>query len=95
MPAIVERLVKQLLDKGYNESKARAIAHSAMVKAGNITEDGKATLKGAKRGRMTPAQRAKDRAAKSRGGYPSDYYYNPYNNTAVKGYINKNVKRVK
>ena len=95
MPAILDRLVSQLKDKGYSDEKAHAIAFSAMKKAGNIDENGKATLKGAKRGRMTPAQRAKDRAAKRLGGNPNDYYYNPVNNTAVKGLVNRRVKRRK
>lgn len=44
---------------------------------------------------MTPAQRAKDRAAKKSGGKSSDYTYNKHNNTAVKGKVNNNVKKRK
>ena len=44
---------------------------------------------------MTPAERAKDRAAKARGGKPSDYKYNKHNNSAVKGKVNSKVKKRK
>lgn len=92
MPKIVERLVSQLEAKGMGKSQAYAVATSAMKKAGNIDSKGNATAKGIKRGNMTPAQRAKDRAAKSDGGKPSDYKYNSKNNTAVKGKVNSKVK---
>lgn len=95
MPKIVERLVSQLKAKGMSESQAYAIANSKMKKAGNIDSHGKATKKGEKRGNMTPAARAKDRAAKESGGKASDYKYNKKNNTAVKGKINSNVKKRK
>ena len=36
MPAILERLVKQLKAKGKSESAARAIAISALQKSGNL-----------------------------------------------------------
>jgi hypothetical protein len=92
MPKIVERLVSQLEAKGMDKSKAYAIANSQMKKAGNIDSHGNATKKGIKRGNMTPAARAKDRAAKKNGGKPSDYKYNSKNNSAVKGKVNKTVK---
>ena len=95
MPKIVERLVSQLTANGMSKSKAYAVAVSKMKKAGNLDYSGNATKKGIKRGNMTPAQRAKDRAAKSSGGKPSDYKYNSKNNSAVKGKINKSVKRRK
>lgn len=93
MPPILDRLVSQLKAKGMDDEKAHAVAFSTMKKAGNIDANGKVTLKGAKRGRMTPAERAKDRAAKARGGRPEDYNYNPFNNSAVKGRINDKVKK--
>lgn len=92
MPKIVERLVSQLEAKGMKKGQAYAVATKAMQKAGNIDKHGNATAKGTKRGNMTPAQRAKDRAAKSSGGKASDYKYNKKNNTAVKGKVSKNVK---
>jgi hypothetical protein len=95
MPKIVERLVSQLMDKGIGKAQAYAIANKRMKEAGNIDSSGKATAKGEKRGNMTPAARAKDRAAKESGGKASDYKYNAKNNTAVKGKINKNVKHRK
>ena len=95
MAKIVERLVKQLKGNGMAESQAYAVATKAMQKAGNITKSGKETAQGKKRGDMTPAERAKDRAVKKSGGKPSDYKYNKNNNTAVKGKVNKNVKKRK
>jgi uncharacterized protein YoaH (UPF0181 family) len=95
MPKIVERLVSQLKAKGMSEGQAYAIANSEMKKAGNIDSHGKATKKGEKRGRMTPAARAKDRAAKASGGESKDYKYNKKNNTAVKGKVNTDVKKRK
>lgn len=95
MPKIVERLVKQLIANGMNKDQAYAVAVKKMREAGNIDKSGRETVKGKKRGNMTPAERAKDRAAKKRGGKPSDYTYNKANNTAVKGKPNKNVKKRK
>ena len=95
MAKITERLVRQLTANGMDPGKARAVAHKKMKAAGNITSSGKATAKGKKRGDMTPAQRAKDRAAKTSGGKASDYKYNKNNNTAVKGKVNKSVKKRK
>lgn len=86
MPKILERLVSQLKAKGHSESSAYAIATKSLQKSGNLKKGTqKATAKGKKRGKMTPAARAKDRAAKSRGGKASDYKYKRSNNTAVKG----------
>ena len=93
MPKILDRLVKQLRAKGMGKSQAYAIATSRMQKAGNLKKGTQeATVKGKKRGDMTPGQRAKDRASEG-SGKPSDYKYNGKNNTAVKGRINHNVKR--
>ena len=95
MPKIVERLVSQLTTNGMDKKKAYAVAVSQMKKAGNIDSKGKETAQGKKRGNMTPSERAIDRAVKSRGGKKSDYSYNKKNNTAVKGKVNKNVKKRK
>jgi len=94
MPKILERLVKQLKDKGKSDSSAYAIATSVLQKSGNLKPGTqKATSKGIHRGNMSPAERAKDRAAKTSGGKASDYKYNKTNNTAVKGKINPKVKK--
>ncbi len=92
MPKIVERLVSQLTANGMDKKKAYAVAVKKMKEAGNLDKNGKETAKGKKRGNMTPAERAKDRAARESGGKPSDYKYNAKNNSAVKGRVNKNVK---
>ena len=63
MPAILERLVGQLKDKGYSQSSAEAIATKSLQKAGDLKPGSReATSKGAKRGAMSPGDRAKDRA---------------------------------
>jgi len=85
VPKILERLVSQLKAKGKSENAAYAIATSALQKSGNLKKgSNKATAKGAKRGEMTPAARAKDRAAKKSGAKPSSYKYNSRTNTATK-----------
>lgn len=93
MPKILDRLVKQLKDNGMNEKQAYAVAIKKLQESGNLKKGStEATEKGKKRGDMTPAERAKDRASKKSGGKPSDYKYNKKNNSAVKGRINKKVK---
>ena len=94
MPKILERLVSQLVKNGMPKDKAYAVAVSKLQKSGNLKKGStEPTEKGERRGNMTPAQRAKDRAAKRSGGKASDYKYNKHNNTAVKGKVNKNVKK--
>ena len=94
MPKILDRLVSQLIKNGMDKDKAYAVAVSQLQKAGNLKKGStEATSKGLKRGEMTPAQRAKDRAAKTSGGKASDYRYNKHNNTAVKGGVNKKVEK--
>lgn len=91
---IVGRLAQQLMDNGMPRDKAYAVATKKMQESGNVKKGTqKATAKGESRGEMTPAQRAKDRAAKKSGGSPSDYNYNEKNNSAVRGKPNKNVKK--
>jgi len=83
-PAIKRRLVSQLKGNGKSTSAAHAIATAALKKSGNLDKCGNATAKGKKRGKMTPAQRSNDRAAKYNGGKASDYHYKKANNTSVK-----------
>lgn len=85
MPKILDRLVRQLETKGKNKQAAFAIATSALQKSGNLKKGStEPTAKGVKRGNMTPAQRAKDRAVKRSGGSPSDYSYNSKTNQTRK-----------
>ena len=74
--SLVKRLTAQTGSKG--------MAIALLKKRGQMTKDGKLTAKGKKRNNMTAAERAKDRAAKKRGGKPSDYRYKKKTNTAVK-----------
>ncbi len=84
MPAILERLVSQLQNKGKSKSAAFAIATAALQKSGNLKKGTqKPTAKGKRRGAMTPAARAKDRAAKKAKHKPSDYKYNKTSNLAT------------
>ena len=82
MPAIVERLKRQLSARGVKDamSMAYALAH----KHGLINKSGELTAKGKKRQAMGAVGRAKDRAAKANGGKPNDYKYNPKTNRARK-----------
>lgn len=94
MPAILDRLVKQLIANGMSKDKAYAVATKKMQAAGNLKKGStEPTTKGIHRGKMTPAERARDRAAKRGGGKASDYKYNKHNNSAVKGKVNKRVKK--
>ena len=83
MPAILDRLVRQLRAKGHSNQAAHAIAVSALKKSGNLKSNGQATAKGRKRGKMTPGQRAKDRASKRSGRSTSEYKYNKRTNRAT------------
>ena len=85
MPKILDRLVKQLRDKGFNKSSSYAIATSQLQKSGNLKKGtNKATAKGKARGKMTPGQRAKDRASKASGKPASSFKYNKKTNRATK-----------
>ena len=85
MPKILDRLTKQLKDKGYNKKSAFAIATSKLQKSGNLKKGtNKPTTKGVIRGNMTPGQRAKDRASKASGNPVSTYKYNSKTNRATK-----------
>ena len=93
MPKLLDRCVRQLVANGKSEEAAYAICTASLKKSGNLDSKGEATSKGKKRGDMTPASRAKDRAAKKSGGKASEYKYNKNNNTAVKGKVNSKVKK--
>lgn len=85
MPAILDRLVRQLRAKGYKQGNAFAIATSQLQKAGDLKKGStKPTPKGTIRGKMTPGQRAKSRAVKYTGGKPSDYKYDKKTNRTRK-----------
>lgn len=67
MPAILDRLVRQLRAKGYDTSSAYAIATKKLQSSGNLKKGTqKATAKGKKRGKMSPEARAKSRARKAK-----------------------------
>lgn len=80
---ILKRLVSQLRAKGHSLTDAHKIAIAALQRSGNIDSKGKVTDKGIERGKMTPAERAKDRASKDSGRPTSDYKYNPKTNRAT------------
>jgi len=83
MPKILDRLVKQLKAKGKSKDAAYAIATSALQKSGNLKKGStEPTAKGIRRGNMTAAERAKDRASKKSGKPTTSYKYNQLNNTA-------------
>lgn len=93
MPKILDRLVSQLKANGKSEKAAYAIAVSGLQKSGNLKKGStEATAKGKKRGKMTPAERAKDRVRKHTGT-KKKLHYNKKNNTATIKKPSKNVKR--
>jgi hypothetical protein len=81
MPAIAERLKRQLQAKG--EPNAESKAYAFLNKAG-VLHGKELTAKGAKRQAMGAAGRAKDRAAKASGGSAGDFRYNSKTNRATK-----------
>ena len=84
MPKILERLVSQLKAKGKSDQAAHAIAVAALQRSGNLKKGStEATAKGKRRGNMSPAARAKDRAAKKSKHKTSDYKYNSKTNLAT------------
>ena len=80
VPKIVERLTRQLRGKGVKNPKSAAYAF--LTRAG-LMKGGKLTAKGKKRNAMTPAARAKSRAAKASGRSASSYKYNKRTNRAT------------
>jgi len=84
-PEILDRLVTQLKDKGMDNDKAHAVARSQLQKHGILKQGSdELTDKGKKRNSMTPAERAKDRAAKKDGNSSNEYKYNKKTNIATK-----------
>ena len=84
MPKILDRLVSQLEAKGKSKKSAYAIATSQLQKSGNLKKGtNTSTAKGRRRGNMTAAQRAIDRAAKLSGKPKSRYIYDKRTNRAV------------
>ena len=84
MPAILTRLISQLVAKGKSKKAARAIAVKALQKSGNLKRGStKVTAKGKRRGAMTPGQRAIDRASKRSGRPKADYKYTASTNRAT------------
>jgi len=82
-PALKVRLVAQLRAQGKSEADAYAIAQAVLLKSGNVDKDGNATEKGKRRGAMTPAERAIDRASSHSKHNASDYSYNSRTNRAT------------
>ena len=84
MPAILDRLIRQLKAKGHSNRAARAIAVKALQRSGNLKKGStKPTAKGVKRGKMTPGQRAIDRESKRSGRSKGEYKYNAKTNRAT------------
>lgn len=74
----------QLRAKGKSKQAAFAIATKALQKSGNLKKGTQeATAKGARRGKMTPAERAKDRASKRSSHKKSEYKYSSKTNRAT------------
>lgn len=94
MAKILDRLVYQLKKNGMSKDKAYAVAVSRLQKAGNLKRGStEPTSKGKKRGEMTPAQRAKDRARKTlKTDSGKTVYYNKKNNSATLKRPSKSVK---
>lgn len=79
---IETRLILQLAAKG--NKNAAEMAHGLLVEHHIIKPSGELTAKGKVRNDMTPAERAKERAAKASEGLhkPSEYVYNKKTNRA-------------
>jgi len=86
MPAILDRLVRQLKAKGVKKDRAHAVAVSQLQRAGILKKGTlELTAKGKKRQAMGAAGRAKSRAVKKSGGKykMSQYKYNKKTNRAT------------
>lgn len=81
MPAIENRLARQLASRGVKGARGMAIA--LLKKNGILNAKGGLTAKGRVRNAMSPAARAKDRAAKASGKSPSAYNYSSKTNRAT------------
>ena len=80
MPALFERLKRQLASRGVKG--AAGMAAALLRKRGQTDSKGKLTAKGKKRQALGNDGRAKDRAAKRDGRKASEYKYNPKTNKA-------------
>ena len=70
--------------KYFSKKHKVTIATSKLQKSGNLKKGTtKPTAKGLARGKMTPGQRAKDRASKASGNSKSSYKYNKKTNRAT------------
>ena len=69
---LVKRLIAQVGDKGF--------AYALLKKRGHMNPDGTLTAQGAKRNKMTAAERAHDRADTT----PHTHEYNPETNRTEK-----------
>ncbi len=79
MAAILDRLIEQLKQQG--RENAEKLARQILEKRGHLVKGTTfATPEGAKRGLMTPKERAIDRATKKSGRPPIDYIYDPKTN---------------
>ncbi len=79
MAKILKRLVRQLRSRGVDEPYRMA---AGLLKKYGLMRKGKLTAKGRARDRMTPSERAKDRAAKASGHSRKAYTYNKKTNRA-------------
>lgn len=79
---IEKRLARQLAAK--HETNPAGFAHALLVEAKLIKPSGELTAKGKVRNAMTPAERAKDRAASASGGKhkAGEYSYSAKTNRA-------------
>ncbi len=83
-PAILTRLIGQLISKGHSPESARRIAFKSLQASGNLEPGSmKATDKGRLRGLMTPGERAIDREASRSGNSASSYKYSVNTNRAT------------
>lgn len=72
----------KLIERLTAQTGSRGMAIGLLKKRGHLSADGRLTPKGRERDQMTASERAKDRAAKDRGGKATDYRYNPRTNVA-------------
>lgn len=62
---------------------SEALAHSILIKRGQMTHSGQLTAEGKRRDSMTAAERAKDRASKREGHSTSAFTYHAKTNRAT------------
>jgi hypothetical protein len=85
MGELLDRLTSQLKTQGNKDPRNSAILF--LRKQGSMKQDSlELTKKGLEREKMTPAERAIDRASKRSGRDPEDYEYDPKTNRATLKY---------